>query len=150
MKPLIVLLCVFVVAALVQNLVLHHNDLAFSGRIGMAAMLAFTGMGHFMYTKGMALMVPDFIPFKKLIIYLTGIFEFVAAITLLIPATQLLTAWLLIVFFIIMLPANIKAAIEKVDYQKGTHDGNGMNYLWFRVPLQLLFIAWTYMSVVLI
>ena len=35
---------------------------------------------------------------------------------------------------------------EENDYQKATVDGNGLNYLWFRIPLQLLFIAWAYIS----
>jgi uncharacterized membrane protein len=55
-----------------------------------------------------------------------------------------LTAWLLILFFFLILPANINAAVNKIDYQKGTTDGNGLNYLWFRVPLQVFFIAWVY------
>jgi hypothetical protein len=29
-----------------------------------------------------------------------------------------------------ILPANINAAINKVDYQKGTADGKGLSYLW--------------------
>jgi hypothetical protein len=50
----------------------------------------------------------------------------------------------LMVFFILLMPGNIKAAIYHIDYQKGTFDGNGPTYLWFRIPLQLLFIVWTY------
>jgi hypothetical protein len=30
------------------------------------------------------------------------------------------------------------------DYQKGTRDGSGTNYLWFRIPLQIVFILWVY------
>jgi len=48
----------------------------------------------------------------------------------------------LILFFILILPANILAALKKVDYQKGTNDGPGAGYLWFRIPLQIFFIAW--------
>jgi hypothetical protein len=40
------------------------------------------------------------------------------------------------------LSANINAAIHKVDYEKATYEGPGISYLWFRIPLQLLFIAW--------
>jgi hypothetical protein len=46
----------------------------------------------------------------------------------------------LIIFFVVMLPANINAAVKHIDYQKGTTDGSGVNYLWFRVPLQVFFI----------
>ena len=43
-----------------------------------------------------------------------------------------------------VLPANLSAAARKVNYQTGTLDGPGRAYLWFRVPMQLLLIFWTY------
>ncbi|MDB5207901.1 MAG: putative rane protein [Flavisolibacter sp.] len=148
MKPLFVLLGAFVISFFIIKLFTKAFDLRLSGRIAMAVMLAFTAIGHFAFTKGMTMMLPDFIPFKTEIIYLTGIIEIIAAIGLLIPATRVWTGWALIAFFILLLPGNIKAAIDHIDYQKGTFDGNGPAYLWFRIPLQLLFIAWTYLSAI--
>ena len=46
--------------------------LAGSGRIAMSAMLAFTAVAHFVFTKGMTMMLPDFIPYKIETVYLTG------------------------------------------------------------------------------
>jgi uncharacterized membrane protein len=146
MKPLIVLLSVFAVSLLTTKIVRGNFELALSGRIAMSAMLAFTAIGHFAFTKGMAMMLPDFIPFKSETVYLTGIIEIAAAIGLFIPNFRMVTAWLLIAFFILILPANIYATIKHIDYQKGTFDGNGLTYLWFRIPLQILFIIWTYFS----
>lgn len=40
----------------------------------------------------------------------------------------------------------IYGSIKHLDIQKATFDGNGLNYLWFRIPLQILFIVWTYLS----
>ena len=148
MKPLIVLLVSFVIALIATKLISGNFTIAPSGRIAMAIMLAFTAIGHFAFTKGMAMMISDFIPFKKALVYFTGVIEILAAVGLLIPSFQVLTAWLLIVFFILLLPANINAAIRHVDYQKGTFEGSGVNYLWFRVPLQILFIVWTYFSAI--
>ena len=90
------------------------------------------------------MMIPGFIPFKKTMVYLTGIIEFFAAAGLLIPGYHVLTGWLLILFFILIVTANINAAIRHIDYQKGTFEGAGPTYLWFRVPLQVLFILWVY------
>lgn len=148
MKPLILLLLVFAVSILTTKFVYGNTEFALSGRIAMSLMLVFTAVGHFIYTKGMAMMLPGFVPFKTEIVYLTGIIEMAAALGLFIPNLRIVTAWLLITFFILTLPANIYAAIKHIDYQKGTFDGNGLIYLWFRIPLQILFIVWTYLSAV--
>ena len=148
MKPLIVLLSVFAISLLSTKIFRGNYEFALSGRIAMSAMLVFTAVGHFVFTKGMTMMLPQFIPYKTEAVYLTGVIEIVAAIGLLIPNFNELVAWLLIVFFILMLPANIYAAIKNVDYQKGTFDGSGLTYLWFRIPLQVVFIVWTYLSVI--
>jgi uncharacterized membrane protein len=146
MKPLIVLLGVFVICLLATKIVFGDFKFALSGRIALSAMLIFTAVAHFAFTKGMAMMLPDFIPYKTGTIYLTGIIEIAAALGLFIPGLRVITAWLLIAFFILILPANIYAAIKHIDYQKGSFDGNGLAYLWFRIPLQILFIVWTYLS----
>jgi uncharacterized membrane protein len=146
MKPLIVLLSVFVISLLVTKISRGNFEFAMSGRIAMSAMLVFTAVAHFAFTKGMAMMLPHFIPYKTEVVYLTGMIEIAAAVGLFIPTFRTITAWLLIAFFVLILPANIYAALKQIDYQKGTFDGNGMTYLWFRIPLQFLFIVWTYLS----
>jgi uncharacterized membrane protein len=148
MKPLIVLLTVFAISLVATKVFRGNYEFAVSGRIAMSAMLLFTAVAHFTFTRGMAMMLPDVIPYRIEIIYLTGIIEIAAAIGLFIPNFRVITGWLLIAFFIMILPANIYAAIKQIDIQKGTVDGNGLNYLWFRIPLQLLFIVWTYFSAI--
>jgi uncharacterized membrane protein len=108
----------------------------------MAAMLFFTAVGHFIYSQGMMLMVPSFIPGKRTLIYTTGVMEVLFAIGLCIPSTRRLSADLLILFFLLILPANINAAQKSVDYETATYEGRGINYLWLRIPMQLFFIAW--------
>lgn len=148
MKPFIVLIAVFGLSILGIKLFQGNYDFALTGRIAMAAMLLFTAVGHFAFTQGMTMMLPDFIPYKKAVVQWTGIIEIVAAIGLFLPSIRQLTGWLLIVFFILILPANIYTSIHKIDYQNGTFDGKGINYLWLRVPLQVLFIGWVYFSAI--
>jgi uncharacterized membrane protein len=136
----------FALSLLATKLFRGKYQFALSGRIAISAMLLFTAIGHFAFSEGMAMMLPGFIPYKIEIVYLTGIIEIAAAIGLLISRFRIITAWLLIVFFLMILPANVYAAINHVDYQKGTFEGAGPTYLWFRVPLQILFIVWTYLS----
>ncbi len=144
MKPLFVLLIAFGVASLATKVFDHQWNFIFAGNAAMSTMLLFTAIGHFAFSKGMTMMLPDFIPFKKEIVYATGLIEILAAIGLLIPSYRHLTSVLLIIFFILILPANIYAALKKIDYQKGTYEGNDINYLWFRIPLQIVFILWVW------
>jgi uncharacterized membrane protein len=147
MKPLIVLVSVFVLSLFGIKIINGNYDYKLAAQISMSAMLLFTSIAHFAFAEGMTMMLPGFIPFKKQIVYVTGIMEIAAAVCLLIPSTKIITGWLLIAFFVALLPANLYAAIRHIDYQKGTFDGKGINYLWFRIPLQLFFIAWIYFSV---
>ena len=148
MKPLIVLLLSFTISLFVIKIINNEYDFKLSARIAMSIMLVFTAIGHFAFTKGMSMMIPKFIPYKETFVYLTGVFEILLAISLLIPRSKYISGWTLIIFLLLMLPANIYASINNVNYQKGTFDGNGLGYLWFRIPLQFLFIAWTYISTI--
>lgn len=148
MMTLFVLLGVFALALLVNQGMYGAFAVGQSGRVAMAAMLVFTGISHFVFTAGMAMMIPPFLPFRTELVYLTGILEVAASVGLLLPRWRVLTGWLLIVFFICILPANVYAAMQHINIQAATLDGNGLDYLWFRVPLQVLFIAWTYTSAI--
>ncbi|MDX6191684.1 hypothetical protein SGQ83_20180 [Flavobacterium sp. Fl-318] len=149
MKPLLILISVFLISLVSIILLSGDYNFALAARIAMSVMLLFTAIAHFVFAKGMSMMLSDFIPYKTVVIWLTGFIEIAAAIGLLIPQIRIITAWLLIVFFILILPANIYAATKQIDYQKGTFDGNGTTYLYFRIPLQLLFIVWVYLSAII-
>src|SRR5687767_628484 len=144
MAPLFVLLGAFVISLPAIKYFTKVYDYSLSGRIAMSVMLLFTAIGHFTFTEGMASMMPGFIPFKKELVYITGVIEICAAIGLIFFRLQHVTAWLLILFFLLVLPANINAAVKNIDYQTGNNTGHGVAYLWFRVPLQIFFIVWTY------
>ena len=148
MKPLIVLLLSFTISLFILKIIKKEYDFALSARIAMSIMLVLTAVGHFAFTKGMSMMIPKFIPFKESFVYLTGMFEILLAIGLLITKFKTISGYALIIFLLLMLPANIYASVNNVNLQKGTLDGNGMMYLWFRIPLQILFIIWTYISTI--
>ena len=151
MKPLIVLLISAVGTLLVAHFISGGWDYLIAGNIAMAIMLLFTALGHFVYWKGMIMMVPGFIPAKRQMVFLVGIFEVIFAVGLCVPSFRRLTADLLILFFLLVLPANINAAQKSVNYQEATFEGRGANYLWLRIPMQLFFIAWVaYFGLILV
>lgn len=143
MKPLFVLLKTFVLT-LVVTLLLGRLNVGLSGRVAMFIMLMFTALGHFRFTEGMTMMLPPQVPAKKAIIYLTGVLEIVLGLMLVLKGYITFAGFALIVFFIILLPANIYAAARKVNYEKADYTGKGLSYLWIRIPMQILFIAWVY------
>ena len=111
------------------------------GKIGLSLLFLFTGVGHYTQTLGMAQMVPPVLPYPIETIYITGVFEFLGAVGLWIPAMLRLTGIALILMLIGFLPINFYAAFNYVDF--GGH-GIGPFYLLARAPYQLLLIWWTY------
>lgn len=148
MKPLFVLLAVTAIAIVTLKISSGKINFIFAGKIGLAVMLIFTASGHFAFNRGMSMMFPDFVPYRKILVYISGVLEILAAVALFVPSTQKFAGWFLIIFFIVALPLNIYAAMMNVDYQNATHTGPGLNYLWFRIPFQLLLVIWTYYSVI--
>lgn len=144
MKPIIILIAVFAVSLLVSKPITGSWQLIFSGNLGMCCMLCFTALGHFLFPKGMAMMLPQGVPLKTEMIYVTGVMEIIMGILLMVPSLREKTGIILIIFFVLIFPANIYAAVKHVNLEKATYDGPGLAYLWTRVPEQLLFIAWVY------
>jgi uncharacterized membrane protein len=144
MIVLLVLLISFAVSCGIFEMINGNPEYLSSGNIAMCLMLCFTAIGHFRFSDGMTKMIPAIIPFKKEIVFMTGIFEILIGICLLFPQIRYQTGIILILFFLFILPANIYAAKHHVDYQKGTTDENGLKYLWFRIPMQLFLMIWVW------
>ncbi|RZK62634.1 MAG: hypothetical protein EOO59_02030 [Hymenobacter sp.] len=144
MKPLIVLLAAFCLALAATRLFAGQVDYLLAGNVAMAVMLIFTGIAHVPYVRGMAQMLPAWLPAKHAWIYGTGLLEVAGGVGLLLPAVRPLAATCLLVFFVLIFPGNVISARKHLDYQRGTLTGPGLGYLWFRVPLQLLFLGWTW------
>lgn len=116
---------------------------------GLAVMLVMTAGAHFVPPgvtfmpnhADMVAMVPPFVPFPALMVYLTGILELAGAVGLVLPATRRAAGICLALLFVLMLPANIHAALAGV-----TLAGEAASPLWQRIPEQVLYIGvalWT-------
>ncbi|WPQ65825.1 hypothetical protein SIO70_13270 [Chitinophaga sancti] len=142
MKPLIVLLVTFFLSLIIARLSTREWSLLFAGNVAMCCMLLLTAFGHFKFTNGMVMMLPPVIPFKTAVVYISGIVEIALGIMLLFPPLRNIAGNLLVILFIVLLPANIYAASINLNIEMANHEGPGYSYLYFRVPLQLLFIGW--------
>jgi uncharacterized membrane protein len=143
MKPLIVLLASFGLTAAICKIATGLWLLHASGNIAMGVMLLFTSIGHFKFTQGMTMMIPAAIPYKVTLVYLTGVAEIALGLALFFPASRQVAGITLIALLILLLPANIWAAMRQINFETGGH-GKGLSYLIFRIPLQLFFIGWVW------
>jgi uncharacterized membrane protein len=142
MAPLIFLLATFSLLYLVDRFAFRGRlGLSFIGRASMAVMLIVTGISHFTNTDEMVAMMPDFLPAKRELAYFTGVCELAAVVGLLWDKTARLASVLLIVFFVLVLPANIAGSLKSVNFGGMEY---GPLYLLFRVPLQGFFIWWVW------
>jgi uncharacterized membrane protein len=108
-----------------------------SARYALAAMFVVTGTAHFNRMKhDLERMVPRAFPQPMLIIYVTGLLEFLGAAGLLLPKVRSVAGVCLIVLLIAMFPANIRAAREGLQMR-----GKPATALWLRAPMQVLFMG---------
>ena len=116
-------------------------DYSLRGRLGLSAVFCFAGIGHFVQAGPMAMMLPEWLPTRVPIVYLSGVLEILLSVALLFPGMKRKVGILIIVMLILFLPVNIYAAVHRIPI--GGHAW-GPAYLAIRVPLQLLLIGWTY------
>jgi uncharacterized membrane protein len=107
-----------------------------SARYALVVMFIFTATAHFNKMKhDLAQMIPPYVP-PLLIVYITGVLEFLGAAGLVLPQFRRLAGICLIALLVGMFVANVNAA------QKGvTLRGKPATPLWLRTPMQILFIA---------
>jgi uncharacterized membrane protein len=91
----------------------------------------------------MAAMLPPSTPYRVEVIYITGVLELLGAIAIWIPPLTKITGICLILMMVMVLPANIYSALNRVDF--GGHSA-GPIYLLLRIPFQLFVIWWTYLA----
>lgn len=145
MKLLTILFVTFILALLGTKVFQGDWNFLFSGNLGMAVFIIFTGLAHFKFQKGMMMMIPDFIPARLFWVYFTGIIEIAAGIGLMIPSIRELTAVLLIIFYVLVFLANINSSKKNINIFKADYTGPGMTYLYKeRIPMQMILIAWTW------
>jgi uncharacterized membrane protein len=105
--------------------------------LGVAFILA--GANHFINPDFYVKIMPPYLPWHLFLVYLSGVFEIVLGIMLLIPKTQKLAAWGLILLLIAVFPANIHMAMNTELYP----DLNP-TLIYLRLPLQFVAMAWAY------
>ena len=106
--------------------------------------VAMIGIGvlHFVRPKPFVRIVPKSLPAPLALVYISGLFEILGGIGLLIPETRAWAAWGLIALYVAVFPANVYMLTDNVSLDPRKPIPRWA--LWLRLPFQLVFIAWAY------
>lgn len=107
----------------------------------LTVVMVAAGLNHFVNPAPYLGMMPEVLPAKAALVYLSGVFEILGGLGLVLPATRKLAAWGLIALLVAVFPANVNMAVNELPL--GT-DPVPTWALWARLPLQLVLIAWAY------
>ena len=100
------------------------------------------GVRHFIMPEFYMLMMPKNLPVPLTLIYISGFFEILGGIGLLIPSSRVIAAWGLMALLLAVLPANVYIWTHNIQLPDNFRPSW---YLMLRIPFQFLLIAWTYM-----
>lgn len=100
------------------------------------------GVLHFVQPKPFVRIVPKFLPAPLALVYISGFFEILGGVGLLVPATRAYAAWGLIALYVAVFPANVYMLTHNVSLNPKKPIPRWA--LWLRLPFQLVFIAWAY------
>ena len=97
------------------------------------------GVLHFVDPAPFERIVPPPLP-PRAAVALSGVFEVLGGLGLLIPRTRRAAAWGLVALYVAVFPANIYMAVEGIQLDPA-HPAPAWA-AWLRLPFQALFIAW--------
>ncbi|MBW4687830.1 MAG: DoxX family protein [Komarekiella atlantica HA4396-MV6] len=110
-------------------------------RVILAVSIIVVGVTHFIVPDQYVRIVPPQLPYPLELVYLSGFYEILGGIGLLVPPVSQAAAWGLIALFIAVYPANINMAVNLI---KVDHIPNSPWVHVIRLPLQAVLIAWAW------
>ncbi len=100
------------------------------------------GVAHFALGRFFADIMPAYLPWHLELVYISGVFELLGAIGILIPYTRLFAAYGLMALCIAVFPANLNMALHTDQFSELP-----AAFLYGRLPFQPLFIWFIWWSV---
>ena len=97
------------------------------------------GSLHFIRPAPYLRIMPPYIPWHPAMVRVSGVFEILGGLGLLVPATRRAAAWMLVALLIAVFPANLYMAIHPAEAGAA---GIAPVIRWGRLPFQALLIWW--------
>ena len=104
----------------------------------LAIFMITAGIMHFVNPAFFLKIMPPYLPLHKELVLVSGVFEVVLGVLLLVPQTSSMAAWGIVALLIAVFPANLYL----YQHQDILPASPVVHFL--RLPLQGLFILWAY------
>lgn len=99
------------------------------------------GVMHFVAPETFMAIMPDYLPWHRELVLVSGVFEILGGVGVAIPRTRKAAGWGLIALMICVFPANLWQATQGIDLPGLAGPAWAR---WARLPMQLVFIYWAY------
>ncbi|MDZ8237211.1 MAG: DoxX family protein [Nostoc sp. ChiQUE01a] len=110
-------------------------------RVILAIAIIVVGVTHFLIPEPYVKIMPPQLPYPLELVYLSGFYEILGGIGLLVPPVSQAAAWGLIALFIAVFPANINMAVNHIKLEY-IPDSPWVHVI--RLPFQAVLIAWAW------
>ena len=101
------------------------------------------GIGHFTSADFFIAAMPDYLGYHQELVLISGVFEIVGAIGILLPQTRQFAGRGLIALCIAVFPANVNMALHPEQFPELS-----LNLLYLRLPLQPIFIGFIWWATI--
>lgn len=112
--------------------------LAFLIRLFLAALFLMAGIAHFRSPGPFVKIVPPMLPAPYVLVYVSGIFEILGGLGILLESTRSIAGWGLVFLLLAVFPANIYMATAGIKI--GGFPSQAW-MAWARLPLQFVLIG---------
>ena len=107
--------------------------------LALAVFFVVAGVLHFLNPDFYVAIMPPYLPAHLELVYLSGVFELVGGVAVLVAGVRVLAGWGLILLLIAVFPANLHTALHPELFPDVSTVA-----MYARLPLQLVFIGWAY------
>ena len=107
------------------------------GRIALGLTFIAAGINHFRRPNMYAAIMPDYLPWRRSLVALSGYAEIALGVLALFPRWKLPARWGLTALLVAIFPANLHMAVHPERYSQIP-----AWLLWLRLPMQGLLILW--------
>ncbi len=102
----------------------------------VSVLFTVTGIMHFTNTAFFSAIVPPYLPAPDMLVYVSGVFEILGGIGVLVPATRRFSGYGLLALLVAVYPANIHMALNPELFPDASAGA-----LYARLPFQFVFAA---------